>query len=109
MPDRMAEAEPAEVYVIHLLRRLSSRANLAEAIPLRFIPCSLAAIHTWFAQSLHKMTREESGWKSTSAKLKEEWRGPRRFDCPALLVPRKPARQIAVISNLDGHALNGRF
>lgn len=36
------------------------------------------------------------------------WQCPRRFDCPALLVPRKPARQSAAISNLYGVALNGR-
>lgn len=30
----------------------------------------------------------------------------RRFDCPVLLVPHKPSRQIASISNLAGHALN---
>jgi hypothetical protein len=61
MPDRMAETEPAEVYVIHLLRRLPSRVNLAGTIPIRFMPRSLAAIHTRFVQSLHKMKREESG------------------------------------------------
>jgi len=70
MPDRMTETEPAEVYVIHLLRRRPSRVNPAETIPLRFMPRSLAAIHTRFVQSLHKMTREESGGKSTDAKLK---------------------------------------
>jgi len=45
MSDKMAETEPAEVYVIHLLWRLPSRVNLAETIPLRFMPRSLAAIH----------------------------------------------------------------
>ena len=68
MPDRMAETEPAEVYVIHLLRRLPSRVNLAGTVPLRFMPRSLAAIHTRFVQSLHKMTCKESGWKSTDVK-----------------------------------------
>lgn len=33
----------------------------------------------------------------------------RRFDSPALLVPRKPARQSAAIGYLCGDALNGRF
>ena len=66
----MAETEPAEVYVIHLLRRLPSRVNLAETIPLRFMPRSLAAIRTRFVQSLHKMTREESGWKSAYPELR---------------------------------------
>jgi hypothetical protein len=33
----------------------------------------------------------------------------RRFDCPAFLVPQKPARQSAATENLDGDALNGRF
>ena len=70
MPVRMTETGPAEVYVIHLLWRLPGRVNLAETIPLRFMPHSLAAIHTRFVQSLHKMKREESGWKSTAAKLK---------------------------------------
>jgi hypothetical protein len=62
MPVRMVETGPAEVYVIHLLWRLPSRVNLAETIPLRFMPCSLPAIRTRFVQSLHKMACEESGW-----------------------------------------------
>jgi hypothetical protein len=33
----------------------------------------------------------------------------RRFDCPAFLVPQKPARQSTATENLDGDALNGRF
>ena len=50
------------------------------------------------------------GWKLTSPKFTGgNLRGPRCFDRPALLVPRKPAGQITVISNLDGDALNGRF
>jgi len=110
MPDRMAETEPAEVYVIHLWRRLPSRVNLTGTISVRFMPHSLAAVHTRFVQSLHKMTPEESGWKSTAAKLTGgKRRVPRRFDYPALLVPRKPSRQSAAISNLVGDALNGCF
>ena len=69
MPDRMAETEPAEVYVIHLLRRLPSRVNLTGTIPIRFMPRSLAAIHSRFVQSLHKMTCKESSWKSADVKL----------------------------------------
>ena len=68
----MAETEPAEVYVIHLLRRLPSRVNLTGTIPIRFMPRSLAAIHSRFVQSLHKMTREESDWKSTDVKLTDK-------------------------------------
>ena len=110
MRERMTETEPAEVYVIHLLQGFRSRVTRTEMIPLRFMPCSLAAMHSWHVQSLHKMTHEESGWKLTSPKFTGgNRRGPRCFDRPALLAPRKPAGQIAVISNLDGDALNGRF
>lgn len=51
----MTETEPAEVYVIHFLRRLLSRVNLAETMPLRFMPVRMAAIRAQFVQSLHKM------------------------------------------------------
>ena len=77
----MAATEPAEVYVIHLLRRLSTRVNLTGTIPLRFMPRSLAAIRTWFVQSSRKMTREESDWKSTDTILTGgKPQVPRRFD-----------------------------
>jgi len=48
---------------------------------------------------------ESAGLPLTGGKRQD----PRRFDCPALLVPRKPCRQRAAICNRDGRALNGHF
>jgi len=96
MPDRMAETEPAKVYVIHFLRCFPDRANLTGTFLLRFMPKSLAAIHTRFVHSLHKMTAKNRAGKQLMRSSKVgTWQCPQRFDCPALLVPRKPARQIA--------------
>jgi hypothetical protein len=49
------------------------------------------------------------GITKTSPHFPQRNDAARRFDCPAFLVPQKPARQIAATENLYGDALNGRF